>query len=121
MLRLARKAPAQTAHLENPMNSLHYIGFDVHKKSISFCVKTAAGEIVEEGVIPAERGALRQWASARRQPWRGAMAHPAKMKAICAGKKKSDTIDARIIADLVRCNLLPVCYVATLRIRELRR
>ena len=55
------------------MNSLRYIGFDVHKKSISFCVKTAAGEIVEEGGIPAERGALRQWASARPQPWRGAM------------------------------------------------
>ena len=125
------------------MNALHYIGFDVHKKTISFCVKTAAGEIVEEGVIPAGRGALRQWASARRQPWRGAMeatlfsgwiydtlkpygeqlemAHPAKMKAISAGKKKSDTLDARTIADLVRCNLLPACYVATPRIRELRR
>jgi transposase len=49
------------------------------------------------------------------------MAHPAKMKAISAGKKKSDTIDARTIADLVRCNLLPACYVAPLRIRELRR
>src|ERR1035441_4409323 len=143
MLRPAMQTPAQKAHLENPMNSLHYIGFDVHKKSISFCVKTAAGEIVEEGVIPAERGALRQWASARPQPWRGAMeatlfsgwiydtlkpyaeqlemAHPAKMKAISAGKKKSDTLDARTIADLVRCNLLPACYVAPPRIRELRR
>jgi hypothetical protein len=28
------------------MNALHYIGFDVHKKTISFCVKTAGGEIV---------------------------------------------------------------------------
>ena len=37
------------------------------------------------------------------------MAHPAKMKAISAGKKKSDTIDARTIADLVRCNFLPAC------------
>jgi transposase len=49
------------------------------------------------------------------------MAHPAKMKAISAGKKKSDTIDARTIADLLRCNLLPACYVAAPRIRELRR
>lgn len=125
------------------MNSLHYIGFDVHKKAISFCVKTAAGEIVEEGSVLAQREVLRQWVSARPQPWRGAMeatlfsawiydtlqpyseqlemAHPAKMKAISAGKKKSDTIDARTIADLVRCNLLPACYVAPPRIRELRR
>jgi transposase len=123
------------------MNSLHYIGFDVHKKAISFCVKTAAGEIVEEGSVLAQREVLRQWASARPQPWRGAMeatlfsawiydtlkpygeqlemAHPARMKAISAGKKKSDTIDARTIADLVRCNLLPACYVAPPRIRGL--
>jgi transposase len=125
------------------MNTSHYIGFDVHKKTISFCIKTAAGEIVEEGVVAAQRPALQQWALARRQPWRGAleatlfsgwiydtlqpysaelqMAHPAKMKAISAGKKKSDAIDARTIADLVRCNLLPACYVAAPRIRELRR
>jgi transposase len=125
------------------MNSPHYIGFDVHKKTISFCIKTATGEVVEEGVVAAQRRALQQWASARSQPWRGAleatlfsgwiydtlrpygeqleMAHPAKMKAISAGKKKSDAIDARTIADLVRCNLLPACYVATPRIRELRR
>ena len=124
------------------MTTSHYIGFDVHKKTISFCVKTAAGEIVEEGLIPAERGALRSWAAARPQPWRGAMeatlfsgwiydtlkpygeqlemAHPAKMKAISAGKKKSDSIDARTIADLVRY-ALPACYVASPRIRELRR
>jgi hypothetical protein len=62
MLRLAKKAPAQKAHSENPMNSLHYIGFDVHKKAISFCVKTAAGEIVEEGSVLAQREVLRQWA-----------------------------------------------------------
>jgi transposase len=49
------------------------------------------------------------------------MAHPAKKKAISAGKKKSDRLDARTIADLVRCNLLPACYVAPPRIRELRR
>ena len=72
MLRPASKAPAQKAHLENPMNSPHYIGFDVHKKTISFCVKTAAGEILEEGVLAAQRPALQEWAVARSQPWRGA-------------------------------------------------
>ena len=46
MLRPAKEAPAQKAHQENPMKALHYIGFDVHKKTISFCVKTAGGENV---------------------------------------------------------------------------
>ena len=43
------------------------------------------------------------------------------MKAIGASKKKNDKIDARKTADLVRCNLLPACYVAPVEIRELRR
>src|SRR5215471_7248841 len=38
---------------ENPMNVNHYIGFDVHKKSISYCVKTADGTIVEESTLRA--------------------------------------------------------------------
>ena len=32
------------------------------------------------------------------------MGNPARMKAITAGKKKSDKIDARTIADLLRCD-----------------
>jgi transposase len=43
------------------------------------------------------------------------------MKAIAAAKKKNDRLDARKIADLARCNLLPVCYVAPVEMRELRR
>jgi hypothetical protein len=42
------KRPTQKSRL-NPMNAIHYVGFGVHKKTISFCVKTAAGQIVEEG------------------------------------------------------------------------
>jgi transposase len=49
------------------------------------------------------------------------MGHPAKMKAITAGKKKSDAIDARTIADLLRCDLLPTCYVLPPELRDLRR
>ena len=43
------------------MNAIHYIGFDVHKKTISFCIKTAAGQIVEEGRLQAERTVLRRY------------------------------------------------------------
>src|ERR1700726_89000 len=125
------------------MNAIHYIGLDVHKKTISFCIKTAAGQIVQEGTLAAERSVLRRWAESLERPWHGAMeatifsawiydtlkpyaaklemGHPAKMKAITAGKKKSDTIDARTIADLVRCNLLPGCYVFSPELRDLRR
>ena len=125
------------------MNIKHYIGFDVHKKTISYCVKLADGTIVEESKLAARREALRQWAGKRTELWHGAMeatlfsgwiydtlkpfaaelqvGHPAMMKAIGASKKKNDKIDARKISDLVRCNLLPVCWVAPSEIRELRR
>ena len=125
------------------MSVTHYIGFDVHKKSVNYCVKDAAGTIAEEGKLRATREALRQWAGKRTAPWHGAMeatlfsgwiydtlkpfaaelqmGHPAMMKAIGASKKKNDRIDARKTADLVRCNLLPVCYVAPVEMRELRR
>ena len=51
---------------------MHYIGLDVHKQSVSYCVKTAAGELVEEGRLEATREALETWAEAQ-PPWRGAM------------------------------------------------
>jgi hypothetical protein len=120
------------------MNAIQYIGLDVHKKTISYCIKTADGQIVQEGTLEAERTVLRHWAKGLRQPWHGAMeatlfsawiydtlkpyaqqlymGHPAKMKAITAGKKKSDRIDARTIADLVRCDLLP-CLVGRSYVR----
>ncbi len=125
------------------MSISHYIGFDVHKKHINFCIKTADGAVVEEGKLLAQRAALRNWAANQASAWHGAMeatlfsgwiydtlkpyaaclemAHPLMLKAIAASKKKNDTIDARKIADLVRCHLLPACYVATPQIRELRR
>ncbi len=125
------------------MTVIHYIGFDVHKKTISYCAKTAAGDIVEEGRLQTERASLQIWAASRPYAWRGAMeatlfsawiydtlnpfaqqlqmAHPARMKAICSGKKKSDRIDARTIADLLRCDLLPACYVLPAEMRDLRR
>ena len=125
------------------MNVNHYIGFDVHKKSVSYCVKAADGRILEEGKLRATHQGLRQWGQERQETWCGAMeatlfsgwiydtlkayagelqmGHPAMMKAIGASKKKNDKLDARKIADLVRCNLLPACYVAPPEIRELRQ
>jgi hypothetical protein len=37
------------------MPTIDYIGFDIHKKTISFCAKAQDGTILEEGTIPALR------------------------------------------------------------------
>jgi len=51
------------------MTVIHYIGLDVHKKTISYCIKTAAGQIVQQGRLEASRSALRSWAEGPPAPW----------------------------------------------------
>ena len=125
------------------MESIYYIGLDIHKKTVAYCVKRADGQIVDQGVMEATRSGLTQWSGSLDRPWVGAMeatiftgwiydflkpcamelkvAHPEMLKAIAASKKKNDRLDAEKIADLLRCNLLPECYMAPSEIRELRR
>src|SRR5262249_16640055 len=139
----SRSRLAQKPGQEDRMTTIDYIGFDLHKKTISFCAKAQDGTILEEGTIPALRNKLLAWAKARPRPWIGAMeatlftgwiydllkplaqelkvAHPPMLKAIAVAKKKNDKVDARMIADLLRCNLLPECYMAPVAIRDLRR
>lgn len=125
------------------MKELYYIGLDVHKKSISYMIKQADGGIVGQGEVEARRAALSAWAGTIGKPWVGALeatlftgwiydhlrpfaeelqvAHPAMLQAIACGKKKNDRLDAEKICDLLRCNLLPRCYMAPAEMRELRR
>lgn len=124
------------------MNDLHYIGFDVHKKSIQYCSKLADGRVVREGRIAATRAGLSEWIATQSRPWKGAMeatmfsawihdmlqphavelkvAHPAMLKAIVASKHASDRLDARKIADLVRMDWIPQVWMAPPEIRSLR-
>jgi len=122
---------------------MYYIGLDVHKKTISYCVKDAAGHVHREGKIGSTRRELDAWIKTLPQPRTMAMeatiftgwiydhllphaekvkvAHPLMLRAIAASKKKNDQIDARKIADLLRCDLLPECHMASTEIRDRRR
>ena len=125
------------------MNAIYYIGLDIHKKTIAYCIKRVDGLLVRQGTVAAERKALNNWLSELPGPWHGAMeatlftgwiydflkphaielkvAHPAMLKAITAAKKKNDQADAEKIADLLRVNLLPECHMMPEELRELRR
>jgi transposase len=37
------------------METMYYIGLDVHKKTIDYCVKDASGCVCAEGSLPATR------------------------------------------------------------------
>jgi transposase len=122
---------------------MYYIGLDVHKKSISYCVKDVSGRIQQQGVMAATRAELGSWMSTLPQPWTAAMeptiftgwvydhlfanasavkvAHPVMLRAIAAAKKKNDRVDASKIADCLRCDFLPECHMASTAIRDRRR
>jgi len=125
------------------MQTMYYIGLDVHKRTISYCVKDASGRVYAEGSVPATRCDLDRWMKTLPQPWTAAMeatmftgwiydylqphaaalkvAHPLMLRAIAAAKKKNDRIDANKICDCLRCDFLPECYMASTAIRERRR
>ena len=122
---------------------MYYIGLDVHKKTISYCVKDASGQIHRDGRIGATRQELDIWMKTLPQPWTVGMeatiftgwiydhllphaqqikvAHPLMLRAIAAAKKKNDRIDAGKIADCLRCDFLPECHMASTAIRDRRR
>jgi predicted NBD/HSP70 family sugar kinase len=43
------------------MEPMYYIGLDVHKRKISYCVKDSSGQIHTEGSISATRLDLDRW------------------------------------------------------------
>ena len=55
------------------MKGYYYVGLDVHKKTVSCCVKEMDGQIVEERVVPARRRDLVAWAESMEEPWMGGM------------------------------------------------
>jgi transposase len=95
---------------------MYFIGLDVHKKTISYRVKDAAGRVYQEGKIGSTRWELDEWIRTMPQPRTIAMeatiftgwiydhllphaekvkvAHPLMLRAITAAKKKNDRIDA---------------------------
>ena len=111
------------------METMYYIGLDVHKKTIDYCVKDGSGRIYAAGSIRATRLELDMWMKTLPRPWTAAMeatiftawiydhlqphaaavkvAHPLMLRAIAVAKKKNDRIDAKKIADCLRCDFLP--------------
>jgi len=55
------------------MYSLYYIGLDLHKKSISFCIKAMDGRLIGQGKIVADRQSLGERIQGLPGPWIGAM------------------------------------------------
>jgi len=122
---------------------MHYVGVDYHKKSSYVTVMDERGKVVKEAQIANTQEALAalldgtaKGASAVLEAGRNwpvmydwldeivdevTLAHPAKVRVIAEAKVKTDRIDSRMLAHLLRADLIPAAYVPGAVTREQRR
>jgi transposase len=122
---------------------MHYVGVDYHKQSSYVTVMDERGKVVKEGQIANTPEALAalldgtgEGASAVLEAGRNwpvmydwleeivdevTLAHPAKVRVIAEAKVKTDRIDSRMLAHLLRADLIPAAYVPGAVTREQRR
>lgn len=126
----------------NPVKEVFYVGLDIHKRTVSYCVKRLDGSLVREGVVKSARTTLESWARSLPRPWVGAMeatlftrwiydtlkpfaqelkvAHAGYLAALAATKNKNDRKSAATIADMLRANLLPEIRMVSRQTFDLR-
>src|SRR3989338_1815494 len=115
------------------MNHPYYIGMDLHQKTSTFSVKDTEGAVVAAQTVPTTKETIEKFLSS----YRGAalavepvsqwycyadfieslgievkIANPNRVKAIAFARIKTDTIDAGVLSDLLRANMLPESYHA---------
>ena len=107
---------------------------DLHKKSSTFCVLDYDGKVILETTVstcPEEIKKVIESLGKKKElelvlepvsqshfyvnyieglGVKVTLCHPVKVKAIASGKAKTDKIDAKILADLLRANLIPKAY-----------
>jgi transposase len=124
---------------------MNYIGVDLHKHSISVCVvvQDSAGRRVvsrqrfacqdEERIyeyfaqlrpfrVVVEATAAYEWFARLMEPLaeRFVLAHPKKLRVIAESAKKTDKLDAQILAEFLALDMIPESWRPTPRVREHR-
>lgn len=121
-----------------------YVGLDIHKDVVEYCILDAAGKKLDGGRILCEHSVLVRFAKnvlasgdhlameATTNTWsivdilesfvaKIVVGNPLKTKAIAEAKVKTDKIDAMILAQLLRCDFLPSVWIPDKKTRVLRR
>jgi transposase len=121
---------------------MQYVGIDWAYRRAAWCAKSASGEIRNEGVVPADEDGLAKlalalgrqvsaclemmsgavWVRDRLQAsgWQVEIADARKVKAVAPLACKTDKVDARVLAELCRRDLVPAVWVPSLSDRGLR-
>ncbi len=120
---------------------MKYAGLDVSKESIVAVFKDKEGNTLDEGryrnseeglkklrtvmkdyesTVEASTSGLRMYEYLNSAGISIIMANPAKIRLIYESDKKTDRNDAEILANLLRTNMLPTCYVPPKDVRRQR-
>ena len=119
-----------------------FIGMDLHKNTSTFCVKDCDGKLVASEKILTDKNDVGRFINYLKKDGSGLslvmepvsqwyyyadlienlgvdvhLAHPMKVKAIASAKIKTDKIDAGILSDLLRADLLPEAYFSPKEVR----
>lgn len=121
-----------------------YIGIDVHKKICTACVQDTTGKILNEFTFENKNSGFQQvlyhvqqkkaqaviestgnlwirlYTTLEAAGIKVVLANPTKIRMIAESAIKTDKVDARTLADLLRADLIPSCYVPSLEVRALR-
>lgn len=118
------------------------IGVDYHKKFSYVVVKDQSGQVLRSGQIENTEVSVNRFLAPYKEDSKAVLescrnwcvmhdwleevvdevvlANPFKVKAIAEAKIKTDKIDATVLADLLRADLIPQSYIATREVRDMR-
>jgi transposase len=121
---------------------MNYVGIDWAYRRAAFCAMAESGAIEREGMIPADEDGLARlvlelgadvracvetmsgsiWVKDQLESagWSVEVAHAGKVRDIAPLACKTDKVDARVLAELCRRDLVPAVWVASLEDRAIR-
>lgn len=121
---------------------MEYVGIDWGYERAAWCARASSGEVVGEGLVPADADGLLRLVAARDREvracvemmsgavwvrdqlaacgWQVQVADARKVKALAPLAAKTDKVDARLLAELARRDLVPALWLPSLPERELR-
>ena len=121
---------------------MEYVGVDHHKKFSYLTIEDERGRVLKQGRVANDQQALQRFLGENGDGRKAVLeagrnwtvmhdwleeevdevqlAHPKKVKAIAEAKIKTDKIDSKTLADLLRADLIPQAYVPGKETREVK-
>jgi transposase len=117
-----------------------YAAIDLHQKTVQLVLKDEKGQIASETKTSKDANIILEFLNGskatvvmesgynhehiydllKEEGYDVKVAHPLMVKAIAYAKVKNDKVDARMLADLLRLDMIPECYIPNIETRELR-